>query len=141
MVGDSTMTMTNSDFLAEAYGDLAPGTHGWVCSFRQDPASQDPGKWAGRPYKGLPQQAALIDRAHDDNTYFATSVLSATGDGEIVRRKDAFVRLAVLVLDDVQLSDVHGLSMPFRRHPANTRSAYSSMGTMLMPKIGTWLTG
>ena len=117
MVGDSTMTMTNSDFLAEAYGDLAPGTHGWVCSFRQDPASQDPGKWAGRPYKGLPQQAALIDRAHDDNTYFATSVLSATGDGEIVRRKDAFVRLAVLVLDDVQLSDVHGLSYAIQTSP------------------------
>jgi archaellum biogenesis ATPase FlaH len=117
MVGDSTMTMTNSDFLAEAYGDLAPGTHGWVCSFRQDPASQDPGKWAGRPYKGLPQQAALIDRAHDDNTYFATSVLCATGDGEIVRRKDAFVRLAVLVLDDVQLSDVHGLSYAIQTSP------------------------
>jgi hypothetical protein len=117
MVAVASMTMTNSDFLAEVYQDLAPGTHGWVCSFRQDPASQDPGKWGGRPYKGLPQQAALIDRAHDDNTYFCTSVLAATGDGEIVRRKDAFVRLAVLVLDDVQLSDVQGLSYAIQTSP------------------------
>lgn len=117
MVGAQTMTMTNSDFLSEVYGSFEQGTHGWVCSFRADPASPDPGKWAGRPYKGLPQQAAVIDRAHDDNTYFCTSVLSATADSEIVRRKDAFVRLAVLVLDDVQLGDVTGFSYAIQTSP------------------------
>lgn len=117
MVGAQTMTMTNSDFLSEVYGSFEQGTHGWVCSFRADPASPDPGKWAGRPYKGLPQQAAVIDRAHDDNTYYCTSVLHATEDGEIVRRKDAFVRLAVLVLDDVQLGDVTGFSYAIQTSP------------------------
>lgn len=110
-------TMTNSDFLSEVYGELEPGTHGWVCSFRADPSSDDPGKWAGRIYKGMPQQAALIDRAEHDNTYFCTAVLGVTEDGEIARRKDAFMRLAVLVLDDVQLSDVQGFSYAIQTSP------------------------
>jgi hypothetical protein len=117
MVIESNTTMTNSDFLAEVYGQLEPGTHGWVASFRADPSDADPGVWAGRPYKGLPQQAALIDKAAQDNTYFCTAVLTATGDGEIVRRKDAFVRLAVLVLDDVQLGDVQGYSYAIQTSP------------------------
>lgn len=110
-------TMTNSDFLAEVYGELAPGEFGWVCHFRADPSTPEPGKWAGRSYKGQPAQAATIDRATQDNTYFCTAVLRATEDGEIVRRKDAFVRLAVLVLDDVQLSDVTGYSYAIQTSP------------------------
>ncbi len=117
MVIESNTTMTNSDFLAEVYGQLEPGTHGWVASFRADPSDADPGVWAGRPYKGLPQQAALIDKAGHDNTYYCTAVLTATSDGEIVRRKDSFVRLAVLVLDDVQLSDVAGFSYAIQTSP------------------------
>lgn len=115
VVGASTMT--NSDFLAEIYGQLEPGTHGWVCSFRADPSNAPSSVWTGRAYKGMPQQAALIDRAEQDNTYFCTSVLTATEDGEVVRRKDAFVRLAVLVLDDVQLSDVTGFSYAIQTSP------------------------
>ena len=109
--------MTNSDFLAEVYGDLEPGTYGWVCSFRADPSNAPALVWAGRPYKGLPAQAATIDKSHDDNTYFCTSVLTPTDDGETARRKDAFVRLAVLVLDDVQLSDVQGFSYAIQTSP------------------------
>lgn len=109
--------MTNSDFLAEVYGELDAGTHGWVCSFRADPSNAPPLVWSGRSYKGLPAQAATIDKAHEDNTYFCTSVLTATGDGEIVRRKEAFVRLAVVVLDDVQLSDIKGFSYAIQTSP------------------------
>ena len=109
--------MTNSDFLAEIYGELEPGTHGWVCSFRADPGNAPPLVWAGRAYKGMPQQAALIDRSQEDNSYFCTSVLTATEDGEILRRKDAFVRLAVLVLDDAQLNDVQGFSYALQTSP------------------------
>jgi len=109
--------MTNSDFLAEIYGEMEPGTHGWVCSFRADPNNAPPTVWSGRAYKGLPNQAALIDRSIQDNTYFCTSVLTATADGEIARNKSAFVRLAVLVLDDVQLSDVQGFSYALQTSP------------------------
>lgn len=111
-------SMTNSDFLAEIYGELATGTHGWVCTFRADPSNAPPAVWSGRPYKGLPTQSSLIDRADQDNTYFCTAVLTATEDGgEVVRRKDAFHRLAVLVLDDVQLSQVKGLSYAIQTSP------------------------
>lgn len=109
--------MTNSDFLAEIYQSLEVGTYGWVCSFRADPSDTQPSVWTGRAYKGLPAQAALIDRAGEDNTYFCTSVLRPTEDGEIVRRKDAFLRLAVLVLDDVQISDVANLSYAIQTSP------------------------
>ncbi len=109
--------MTNSDFLAEIYQSLEIGTYGWVCSFRADPSDTQPSVWTGRAYKGLPAQAALIDRAGEDNTYFCTSVLRPTEDGEIVRRKDAFLRLAVLVLDDVQISDVANLSYAIQTSP------------------------
>ncbi|NCX62308.1 MAG: hypothetical protein EBW84_06185, partial [Betaproteobacteria bacterium] len=51
---------------------------------------------------------AVIDRAVDDNTYFSTAVLRATDNDEICRRKDAFVRLAALVVDDVQLDEFLG---------------------------------
>jgi archaellum biogenesis ATPase FlaH len=110
-------TMTNSDFLAEIYGEMEAGTHGWVCSFRADPNNAPPTVWSGRAYKGLPNQAALIDRSIQDNTYFCTSVLTATADGEIARNKSAFVRLAVLVLDDVQLHDVQGFSYALQTSP------------------------
>lgn len=109
--------MTNSDFLAEIYGEMEPGTHGWVCSFQADPNNAPPTVWSGRAYKGLPNQAAQIDRSVQDNTYFCTSVLGATPDGEIARNKSAFVRLAVLVLDDVQLSDVQGFSYALQTSP------------------------
>ncbi|NBV88326.1 MAG: hypothetical protein EBR88_02250 [Betaproteobacteria bacterium] len=110
-------TMTNSDFLTEIYGSLELGTYGWVCSFRVNPSETPSSVWMGRAYKGLPNQAALIDRADEDNTYFCTGVLRPTEDGEIVRRKDAFVRLAVLVLDDVQLGDVANLSYAIQTSP------------------------
>lgn len=110
-------TMTNSDFLAEIYGPLPTGQHGWVCTFRADPGDAPADVWSGRAYKGLPAQASVIDRAERENTYFCTSVLRATDDGEIVRRKDAFVRLAVLVLDDVQPDDVQGYSYAIQTSP------------------------
>jgi len=110
-------TMQNSDFLAEIYGEFAGGTYGWVCTFRADPGNAPADVWSGRAYKGLPAQAAVIDKAERENTYFCTSILRATDDGEIVRRKDAFVRLAVLVLDDVQLDDVQGYSYAIQTSP------------------------
>jgi hypothetical protein len=112
-----TAMMTNSDFLAEVYGPFEAGRHGWVCSFRADPSNAPPAVWSGRLYKGLPAQAALIDRATDDNTYFCTAILRATPDNEIVRRKEAFDRLAVLVVDDVQPGDVAGFSYSLQTSP------------------------
>lgn len=112
-------TMTNSDFLAEVLGPLEPGQHGWVTSFRADPGNAPPAVWSGRNYKGTPAQAATIDRAGEDNTYFCTSVLGATEDGEVVRRKDAFIRLAALVVDDVNPDDIQAFSWSLQTSPGN----------------------
>lgn len=112
-------TMTNSDFLAHIYGELEPGTHGWVCSFRADPSNAPATVWAGRAYKGLPNQAAQIDKALQDNTYFCTSSLKATDDGEIVRRKEAFAQLRVLVLDDANPLEVGNYTYAIQTSPGN----------------------
>lgn len=114
-----TKTMTNSDFLAEVLGPLEQGQHGWVTSFRADPGNAPPAVWSGRNYKGSPAQAAVIDRAGEDNAYFCTAVLGATEDGEVVRRKDAFIRLAALVVDDVNPADIQAFSWSMQTSPGN----------------------
>lgn len=114
-----TQTMTNSDFLAEVYGDLSSGHFGWVTNFRSDPNNSPPSAWGGRMYRGTPNQAALIDRAGADNTYFCTAVLRATDDGQFVRRKEAFCRLAALVIDDVNPQDVVGFTWCLQTSPGN----------------------
>ena len=117
MVYEVQQTMTNSDFLAEVYGDLGDNEFGWITNFRADPSNAPPLVWGGRFYKGTPNQAALIDKAVEDNTYFCTAVLKPTEDGEFFRRKDCFVRLAVLTLDDVPLEDIDNCSYAIQTSP------------------------
>lgn len=117
MVTETQLTMTNSDFLAEVYGDLAPSEFGWVTTFRADPGSAPPSVWQGRFYKGTEKQANLIDQAGLDNCYFCTGILKPTDDGEFLRRKDAFERLSVLVLDDVPIEDVDNCSYALQTSP------------------------
>lgn len=103
------MSTKNSEFLKVVYGQLKEGTHGWVCTFRTDPAAADASVWGGRAYKGLPAQSSLIDRAESDNAYFCTAVLRASEAGEVARVKAAFDRLAVLLADDVSLDQINGM--------------------------------
>lgn len=117
MVTETQLTMTNSDFLAEVYGDLAPSEFGWVTTFRADPGTAPPSVWQGRFYKGTEKQANLIDQAGLDNCYFCTGILNPTEDGEFLRRKDAFRRLSVLVLDDVPIEDVDNCSYALQTSP------------------------
>lgn len=117
MVYEVQQTMTNSDFLAEVYGHLGDNEFGWITNFRADPSNAPPLVWGGRFYKGTPNQAALIDNAGEDNTYFCTAVLKPTEDGEFFRRKDCFVRLAVLTLDDVPLEDIENCSYAIQTSP------------------------
>lgn len=117
MVTETQLTMTNSDFLAEVYGDLAPSEFGWVTTFRADPGTAPPSVWQGRFYKGTEKQANLIDQAGLDNCYFCTGILKPTEDGEFLRRKDAFERLSVLVLDDVPIEDVDNCSYALQTSP------------------------
>lgn len=108
--------MTNSDFLAEVYGDLTDGRFGWVCTFAADPNKAPPDVWSGRAYKGLPSQAQIIDKADGVNTYFSTAVMR--GNGTLVaRRKECFDRLACLVLDDCPPDEVKGFTWVVQTSP------------------------
>lgn len=107
--------MQNSDFLAELYGRLGDGEYGWIASFRQAPDRAD---WSGRAYIGTERQAALIDAAEEDNTYFCVSVLTGfTDSGQWARRGSTFCRLACLVVDDVDPSKVMGYSYALQTSP------------------------
>jgi len=108
--------MTNSDFLAELYGQIPKGEYGWVCTFAADPSDAPPDVWSGRPYNGGPAQAGLIDRAVSENTYFCPALLGLV-DGEMVRRKSAFVQLMALVVDDVQPDDIGQFSYSIQTSP------------------------
>ena len=110
-------TMTNSDFLAEVYGDLTGGRFGWVCTFAADPNKAPPDVWSGRPYGGLPNQARVIDSVDGVNTYFSTAVMRASADGQVSRRKECFERLAALVLDDAVPDDVKGFTWLLQTSP------------------------
>ena len=101
-------SISNSTFLRTVYGELPPGQHGWVCTFAADPNAAMQSMWSGRAYKGMPEQAKLIDRAANDNAYFSVAVLSLSDTGQLARVKGAFVRLAALVVDDVQLEEFVG---------------------------------
>lgn len=117
MVYEVQKTMTNSDFLAEVYGDLGDNEFGWITTFRADPGNAPPLVWGGRFYKGTPGQVDAIDRAQEDNAYFCTAILQPTEDGEFFRRKDCFVRLAVLTLDDVPLDEITHCSYALQTSP------------------------
>lgn len=106
--------MTNSDFLTEVYGDLSEDQYGWVCSFRASPENPPEGVWAGRAYKGTPQQAKLIDAARQDNTYFSTAILAGF---PWARQKATFHALAALVVDDIDPADVMQYSWAVQTSP------------------------
>jgi hypothetical protein len=118
----TVLTISNSDFLAEVLGDLPTGQHGWVCTHSADPGAAPPGVWAGRLYRGTAAQAALIDGSREQNTYFSTGILTATPNGEVVRRKDALVRLACLLVDDIDPGAILSCSWLIQTSPGKFQS-------------------
>ncbi len=95
-------SISNSRFLAYTYG-LAEGEYGWTASFRSDPGAAPAEAWQGKPWKGSEAQAALIDQRPEDNNYYCVAVMSGH---EQRRAKANFERLAVLLADDVNPSDL-----------------------------------
>lgn len=110
--------MTNSDFLAAVYGEISTGFFGWVSTFRANPGEATPDMWAGRPYRGAVNQAAVLDRAGSENTYFTPAILKLEG-GELARKKSCFYRLAALVLDDALPDEIQNFSWSFQTSPGN----------------------
>ena len=100
--------LTNADFLSAIYR-LAEGEYGWTASFLTDPAKAGPADWAGQAWNGKVTQAAAVTGRHEANNYYGVAVMH----GQDQRRAKAnFVRLAVLLADDVNASDLIG-SAPY----------------------------
>lgn len=117
----NAVQVTNSEFLRTLAQGAPNGTSLWVTSFPGSPDLTDVHSWAGRPYMPV-QMAAVVDAWAAENTYFAVGALAATADGELRRRKANFVRLLVLVVDDVLLEDIQGsVSYVLETSPAKTQ--------------------
>lgn len=117
----NAVQVTNSEFLRTLAQGAPNGTSLWVTSFSGSPDLTDVHSWAGRPYMPV-QMAAAVDAWTAENTYFAVGALAATADGELRRRKANFVRLLVLVVDDVLLEDIQGsVSYVLETSPAKTQ--------------------
>ena len=96
--------MTNSEFLAAVY-QLSEGEFGWTASFRGDPSRAGPAEWQGQAWRDNEQQRALIDARPADNNYYCVALMNGP---ERKRTKANFVRLAVLVADDINPGDLLG---------------------------------
>ena len=96
--------ITNSEFLAAVY-QLSEGEFGWTASFRGDPSQAGPAEWQGQAWRDSEQQRALIDARPADNNYYCVALMNGP---ERKRTKANFVRLAVLVADDINPGDLLG---------------------------------
>ena len=99
----------NLDFLRAVYGTLGPDEHGWTCSFRASPNTAE-ADWTGSFFQfGGYRETFNADPARLlDNNYFCTSILRRDSHGKAHRTKSCFLRLAVLLADDVTLQDLRG---------------------------------
>jgi hypothetical protein len=98
---DEGLQVLNSEFLA-AVRDGAPENAGMlVTSFSGCPMTTPKRNWIGEPYVGAEQ----VDSWAKLNTYYSVSALAPDSSGKLRRRGDSFVRLLVLVADDISATD------------------------------------
>lgn len=111
-------SVTNADFLAEAYGDLGERV-GFVAAFAGNPLDALPDVWAGRPYSGREAQATLVNTQGNLNTYYAVATFAHTEHGELSRTQACFQQLRVLVADDVPHEQYTQCSYYIETSPGN----------------------
>lgn len=111
-------SVTNSDFLSHVYSGLGSSS-GFVCWFAGNPMDVLPQVWKGRPYFGTAAQAALIDRAVNENTYFSVAAFTHNEDGELERTVACFHQLRALVVDDVPYDQAEQCSYYIETSPGN----------------------
>lgn len=80
---------------------------GWIATFASDPAQAIPAAWSGAAWVASDAQSSFLDGRGEANNYYCVSALKDTG-GQRRRSKDTFSRLAVLLADDVDISNLAG---------------------------------
>ncbi|MDT3679862.1 MAG: DUF3987 domain-containing protein [Burkholderiaceae bacterium] len=90
--------VSNSQFLAAVF---ARDETAWIASFRESPATENPGKWLGRPQR----VSARVDLPADANNYIATASIRPGGRRRLIDAQ----RMPLLVADD---ADADALTAP-----------------------------
>jgi hypothetical protein len=95
-----TVAVSNRTFLEALFVDALPGTYTIVCGFPGDPHTVDRGAWFGRPWS--PGSALPWWLERDRNAYLTVSEFEVDPNtGECRRRKDQFVSMHAVMVDDL----------------------------------------
>jgi len=96
------VSVTASRFLTELFTEIAPGHHAVICAIPGDPEQADRKAWAGRPWwPGKKIPASERNRFLRGNAYLTISSFHALEDGYRPRRKENFVAMHAVMIDDV----------------------------------------
>ena len=98
--------VTNSEFLRHVLAAAPKGSTVWVNAFIGNPNSEQ-ASWAGKAYNAA-LHGSEIDGWGRQNTYFSVGAVRPI-EGVMYRRKSHFVRLLVLVADDVDPQELMGV--------------------------------
>jgi len=88
------LSCTNQEFIKAVFGQIDAAFCLWICSFKSSPDSENVG-WGGKSYK----LHLSLKLPEENNNYFSVAVLDFSS-----RKKSNFRRMAVLVLDDPDIS-------------------------------------
>lgn len=86
--------ISNADFLRGLFPTLEAGEYGWACSFAIKPTPDAP--WGGFAFTDF---GAVKDYLHG-NGYFSPALMKCLPDKPRKRRKENFIRLPLVVVDD-----------------------------------------
>jgi hypothetical protein len=89
--------VTNTDFLNAMCDNMNPEERVMLCSFGGDPGTADASVWVARPWNYGDTVSLPVQR----NNYATISSFHVETDGKFYRRKDNFVRLYAIMIDDV----------------------------------------
>lgn len=88
--------ISNADFLTSVFGIIEADARPVVCHFKGSPGRSG-ANWSGHPWmKGTTDTTAA-----DQNWYFSMATFAPDSEGKFRRKKDQFVALYAIMLDDI----------------------------------------
>lgn len=88
--------ISNDDFLNAIFGIIEADARPIICNFRGNPGRSG-ARWSGRPWLA----GATDTTAADQNWYFSLATFAPDSEGKFRRRKEQFVALYAIMLDDI----------------------------------------
>ena len=94
-----TDSICNANFLRALFGAVVAESRPLLVSFEGHPAKVPAAAWSGQAWAGGPRDGTDLAAAH--NNYFSLATFRPDDAGQFRRRKDSFVALHAVMLDDV----------------------------------------